>query len=138
MPRKGRWRGSSARRPRGCPPTVRRAHDAFLMRRAAAAAAVGMLEFARFPARGGTMSPSIARLSPTQCAGIVAALLLTAMSGHAARTLQAQAAPAEQVPDLTGVWDGGRRSHPTNSANSPWAKTLPEGAILPDGTAAGK
>jgi len=86
------------------------------------------------------MRASIARLSPKRCAGIVAgALLLAATSGYAARALHAQPeTAAPPIPDLTGVWDGSRRSHPINSATSPWAKTLPEGAILPDGTAAGK
>jgi hypothetical protein len=86
------------------------------------------------------MRRTISRVSPTRRVGIVAgALLLVAVAGHAARVLNAQpAAPAAQIPDLAGVWDGSRRSHPTNSATSPWARTLPEGAILPDGTPAGK
>src|SRR4029453_2996436 len=89
------------------------------------------------------MKRSFRRLSPTRCAGIVAgALLVAPMSGDEMRAVgiaTAQSEPASApIPDLAGIWDGSRRSHPTNSATSPWARTLPEGAILPDGTPAGK
>src|SRR4026209_1681034 len=86
------------------------------------------------------MSRTCSRLSPTRCVGIAAgALLLAAMNLHAVRAVKAQtAAAAAPIPDLVGVWDGARRSHPTNSATSPGARTMAEGAILPDGTPAGK
>ena len=65
-----------------------------------------------------------------------AALLMT-MNGHALPPLKAQSAPtAASVPDLSGVWDGTRRAHPTNGATVPWARSVPPGTILPDGTPA--
>ena len=86
------------------------------------------------------MRSTISRPSPTPCFGIVAcAVLLMAMNGHARPALNAQPAPtAAAVPDLSGVWDGTRRAHPTNSATVPWARTVPVGTILPDGTPADK
>jgi len=86
------------------------------------------------------MRPTFRRLSPARWAWLVAgATLVGAISAGAIRVATAQPAPAAApVPDLTGVWDGSRRSHPINSATSPWARTMAEGAILPDGTPAGK
>jgi hypothetical protein len=86
------------------------------------------------------MTGTISRLSPTRFFGIVAgAALLIVMNGRALPAWKAQSAPATaNVPDLSGVWDGTRRAHPTNSATVPWAQTVPEGTILPDGTPAGK
>jgi hypothetical protein len=86
------------------------------------------------------MTPAIGRFSGLRRAAIVAgALVVIAIGGHAVRAVKAQpAAAAAPIPDLVGVWDGSRRSHPTNSATSPWARTMAEGAILPDGTPAGK
>src|SRR2546425_10723617 len=86
------------------------------------------------------MRSTISRSSPTRCFGIVAgAVLLMAMDGHALPALKAQSAPTSAaVPDLAGVWDGTRRAHPTNSPTVPWARTVAEGTILPDGTPAGK
>src|SRR5436309_563431 len=62
---------------------------------------------------------------------IVACAMLLTQSTQAPPT-----APA--VPDLSGVWDGTRRAHPTNSATVPWARTVAEGTILPDGMPAGR
>ena len=86
------------------------------------------------------MRSTISRFSPKRCVGIVAgAVLLMALNGHALPALKAQsAATAPHVPDLSGVWDGTRRAHPTNSATVPWARTVPEGTLLPDGTKADK
>ena len=86
------------------------------------------------------MRRAISRLSPRRGFAIVAcAVLLMAINGHALRVVQAQSAPtAAAVPDLAGIWDGTRRAHPTNSATIPWARTVPEGSILPDGTKADK
>ena len=86
------------------------------------------------------MRNTIIRFSPKRCFGIVAgAALLTAMNGHALPALTAQSAPTTAgVPDLSGVWDGTRRAHPINSATVPWARTVGEGTLLPDGTPAGK
>jgi hypothetical protein len=86
------------------------------------------------------MRSSIGRLSPKRCVGIVAcAMLLMAMNGQALPALKAQSAPtAATVPDFAGVWDGTRRAHPTNGPTVPWARTVPEGTILPDGTPADK
>lgn len=41
-----------------------------------------------------------------------------------------------RIPDISGIWDGTARAHPTNSATVPWAKTVPVGRPLPDGTLA--
>ena len=86
------------------------------------------------------MRSTISRFSPKRCVGIVAgAVLLMALNGHALPALNAQSAPTTpNVPDLSGVWDGTRRAHPTNSATVPWARTVPEGTLLPDGTKADK
>src|SRR5262245_33958035 len=86
------------------------------------------------------MTGTCLRFAPARRTGIVVvALVVGAMSGDAARVADAQPVPAAgSIPDLAGVWDGSRRSHPTNSATSPWARTLSEGAIMPDGTPAGK
>jgi hypothetical protein len=40
------------------------------------------------------------------------------------------------IPDISGIWDGTGRSHPVNSENVPWAKSVKPGALLPDGTRA--
>jgi hypothetical protein len=86
------------------------------------------------------MRHTIDRLSPQRSLGIVAcAALLMAMNGHALPGLTAQSAPsAATIPDLSGVWDGTRRAHPTNGPTIPWARTVPVGTILPDGTPADK
>ena len=86
------------------------------------------------------MRSTIGRLSARRWVGVIAcAVLLMAMNRHSLHVLKAQsAATAAAIPDLSGVWDGTRRSHPTNSATIPWARTVPEGTILPDGTPAGK
>jgi hypothetical protein len=86
------------------------------------------------------MTSGISRFSPTRYLGIVAgAVTLMAMNGHALPAVKAQSAPAvTTVPDLSGIWDGTRRAHPINSATVPWARTVPEGSLLPDGTPAGK
>jgi hypothetical protein len=86
------------------------------------------------------MSSTISRLSPGRWVGILAgAASLMAMIGHALPAMKAQSAPTTaSVPDLAGVWDGTRRSHPINSATVPWARSLPEGALLPDATKADK
>ena len=86
------------------------------------------------------MRSTIGRLSSNRCVGIAAgAVLLMALNGHGFPALKAQSATTtSHVPDLSGVWDGTRRAHPTNSATVPWARTVPEGTILPDGTPAGK
>src|SRR6266851_7926016 len=86
------------------------------------------------------MGSTISRFSQKRCFGIVAcAVLLMTMNGHALPALKAQSAPAaDAVPDLSGVWDGSRRAHPINGPTVPWARTLPEGTILPDGTKADK
>ena len=62
------------------------------------------------------------------------ALLSIAVIGYPPPGLRAQS-PA--VPDLSGVWDGSGRAHPTNGPNAPWARNVPAGTLLPDGTKAG-
>jgi hypothetical protein len=86
------------------------------------------------------MSGSIGRFSPKRIVGAAACgLLAVASIGHPIRTLNAQtAAAADAVPDLAGVWDGTRRAHPINGPTVPWARSVPEGTMLPDGTPAGK
>jgi len=86
------------------------------------------------------MSRITSRLSPTRCFGVFAcAVLLTALHRHGLPALRAQSgAAAAKVPDLSGVWDGTRRAHPINGPAVPWAQSVPEGTILPDGTPAGK
>src|SRR2546423_71881 len=86
------------------------------------------------------MRSVISRLSQKRCFGVAACtMLLTAMNGHALPGLKAQSAPsAEAIPDLAGIWDGTARAHPVNGPNVPWAQTVPEGKILPDGTKADK
>jgi hypothetical protein len=86
------------------------------------------------------MSHAIGRFSPTRwCGAAMCALVLIASIGYALPALRAQSAPAaDEVPDLSGVWDGTRRAHPINGANVPWARSVPEGRMLPDGTLAGK
>src|SRR5947209_2758668 len=86
------------------------------------------------------MSYTSGRISRTRSVGAaVCAALLVALIGHTRSTVRAQpAARAETVPDLAGVWDGTRRAHPINGPTVPWARTLPEGTMLPDGTLAGK
>ena len=50
-------------------------------------------------------------------------VLLLAMIGTGLPKLQAQAPPpAGAVPDLAGIWDGGTRVRPANSATIPWGK----------------
>src|SRR5262249_37264168 len=90
---------------------------------------------------GGSMSGTIRRLSPRRLsprrsfALVVSAALLAGIHGH---TPIAAQAPRAAIPDLSGVWDGTRRAHPINGPNVPWAKSLAEGTLLPDGTPAGK
>jgi hypothetical protein len=86
------------------------------------------------------MSSTVSRLPHRRCFGVLAgAALLMISNGHALPVASAQSAPAaDAVPDLSGVWDGTRRAHPINGPTVPWARTLPEGAILPDGTKADK
>src|SRR6266404_4750596 len=86
------------------------------------------------------MRRNISRLLQRQCFGVLAgAALLMVLNGHALPAAKAQsAAAADAVPDLSGVWDGTRRSHPINGPTVPWARTVPEGTILPDGTKADK
>jgi len=86
------------------------------------------------------MSRSIGRFPPTHVvAAAVGALALAAAIAHPFHPLKAQSAPAaDAIPDLTGVWDGTRRAHPINGPNVPWAKSVPEGATLPDGSIATK
>jgi hypothetical protein len=86
------------------------------------------------------MSDTIGRFSPTRfAAAAVCAALLAAAIGHAGPPLHAQpAARPAATPDLAGVWDGTRRAHPINGPTIPWARSVAEGAMLPDGTLAGK
>src|SRR5689334_9881727 len=86
------------------------------------------------------MRRTIRRLPPRRWFGIVSsAVLLMALNGDSLRVVRAQSAPAAAaVPDLAGVWDGTRRAHPINGPTVPWARTVAEGTILPDGTPAGK
>ena len=49
------------------------------------------------------------------------AALLVVITGDALPGLNAQfSSTASEIPDLTGVWDGGPRSHPVNGPNMPW------------------
>ena len=84
------------------------------------------------------MRSTIRGSSPKRGFGIVACVaLVMAMNGDALPVLKAQSAStAAAVPDLSGVWDGTRRAHPINGPTVPWARTVPEGTILPDGTPA--
>ncbi|HJZ78666.1 MAG TPA: hypothetical protein VKE51_43360 [Vicinamibacterales bacterium] len=86
------------------------------------------------------MIRTIGRFPPTGIAAGAACLLALLTGNSHPRAVKAQAAPAaaDAVPDLSGVWDGTRRAHPINGPNVPWAKSLPEGTMLPDGTLAGK
>jgi hypothetical protein len=86
------------------------------------------------------MSHPIGRFSRTRlAAAAICALALLSVHDHRLRALKAQSAPAADAPpDLAGVWDGTRRSHPINGPNVPWARSVPEGTMLPDGTLAGK
>src|SRR6185503_1604531 len=86
------------------------------------------------------MRNTFTRFSSRRSVGVVVcAVLRMAMNRHSLHVLKAQSAPAAAaIPDLSGVWDGTRRSHPTNSATIPCARTVAEGTILPDGTPAGK
>lgn len=86
------------------------------------------------------MSDTIGRFGPTRSVAAVAcAALLAAAIGHARPALHAQPAgrPAA-TPDLEGTWDGTRRAHPINGPTIPWARSVPEGTMLPDGALAGK
>ena len=69
------------------------------------------------------MRTNISRLPQRRCVGVlVGAALLIALNGHALPAARAQSAQAsDAVPDLSGIWDGTRRAHPTNSATIPWA-----------------
>src|ERR1051326_7575099 len=72
---------------------------------------------------------------------ILAAVAALAAVGHRLPALKAQSAPAAAgpaIPDLAGIWDGTRRAHPINGPTVPWARTLPEGALMPDGSKADK
>src|SRR2546422_1484053 len=91
------------------------------------------------------MRSTTSRLSPKRCFGIVVcAVLLMAMNGHALPALQAESAESAEsaqsaqtpapVPDPPGDWNGTPGPHPTNGPPVPWARTGPEGPILPDGT----
>lgn len=86
------------------------------------------------------MRRTFSRFPRNRCVGIVGgAALLMIMNGHARPAAKAQsAAAADAVPDLSGIWDGSRRSHPINGPTVPWARTVPEGTLLPDGTKADK
>ena len=86
------------------------------------------------------MSDTIGRFASTRSVAAVAcAALLAAALGHARPALHAQpAARAPATPDLEGTWDGTRRAHPINGPTIPWARSVPEGTMLPDGTPAGK
>jgi hypothetical protein len=86
------------------------------------------------------MRSTIRRVSPKRCVETVACVvLLMGMHGHPLPASTAQSVPTSAAePDLAGVWDGTRRAHPTNGPTIPWARTVPEGTILPDGTPAGK
>src|SRR5262245_13782724 len=86
------------------------------------------------------MRRTIGRFPPARfvAAGACVALLAAAIA-YPPHAVRAQSAPAaDAIPDLSGVWDGTRRAHPINGPNVPWAKIVPEGAMLPDGTLAGK
>ena len=83
------------------------------------------------------------RITPLTGGGILAAaIVLMAVAGQRLPSVKAQSAPAAAaaaaIPDLAGTWDGTRRAHPINGANVPWARTVPEGALLPDGSKADK
>src|SRR6185295_2058443 len=84
---------------------------------------------------GETMNSTIGRFSPTRCFSVFACtVVLTALNGNARPALKAQSgAAAAKAPDLSGVWDGTRRAHPINGPAVPWAQSVPEGTILPDG-----
>lgn len=47
------------------------------------------------------------------------ALVFLVAAGYSAPRLVAQA-PDSEIPDLTGVWDGGGRARPVNGVNMPW------------------
>jgi hypothetical protein len=86
------------------------------------------------------MSDTIRRFAPSRSlAAVACAALLAAAIGHARPALHAQPAgrPAA-TPDLEGTWDGTRRAHPINGPTVPWAHSVPEGTMLPDGTLAGR
>ena len=58
---------------------------------------------------------------------------------RAMRIATAQSEPASApIPDLAGIWDGSRRSHPTNSATSPWARRCRRAPSFPTARPAGK
>jgi len=84
------------------------------------------------------MKDTIRRTRAGRVAGVAAALaLFTAVIGDTISPLRAQSSPsAVAVPDLAGVWDGTARSHPVNGENVPWARSVPAGRTLPDGTKA--
>ena len=86
------------------------------------------------------MTRTISRFTPaSRLAALACALLVMAVRGDRLPAVRAQSAPAAAaIPDLAGVWDGTRRAHPINGPNVPWARSVPEGALLPDGTKADK
>ena len=90
------------------------------------------------------MNSAISRFARTSSVGVLAAAaLLAAVNRDAVPAVKAQtpqAAPTSgaAVPDLAGIWDGTRRAHPINGPTVPWARSVPEGALLPDGTKADK
>lgn len=64
----------------------------------------------------------------------LAVVLLAGASLYDWRPLLAQRAA---VPDLAGIWDGRATVRPPNGAEVPWARAVPAGRLLPDGTRAG-
>jgi len=90
------------------------------------------------------MNSAISRFARTSSVGVLAAAaLLAAVNRSAVPAVKAQAPQAAPtsgaaVPDLAGIWDGTRRAHPINGPTVPWARSVPEGALLPDGTKADK
>src|SRR3954469_24929913 len=86
------------------------------------------------------MSDTIGRFGAIRSiAAAVGAALLAAAIGQARPLLHAQpAGRTAAAPDLAGIWDGTRRAHPINGPTIPWARSVPEGTMLPDGTLAAR